>query len=78
MFDTPIKSIDLKGMRCPLPVIKISRAVKEVNIGQTVEAFVTDPAISADVPAWCRTSGNELVKLEKVNDLYHIIVRRSR
>jgi tRNA 2-thiouridine synthesizing protein A len=78
MTDIPAKSIDLKGMRCPMPVIKISRAIREVNIGESLEAFITDPAINADIPAWCRSTGHELVALEKQDTSYHIVVRRTK
>jgi tRNA 2-thiouridine synthesizing protein A len=59
-------------------VIKIARAVKEVNIGEMVEAIVTDPAIHADIPAWCRTTGHELVKLENQGAVVQVIVRRTK
>jgi tRNA 2-thiouridine synthesizing protein A len=78
MAETPIKTIDLKGMKCPLPVIKVARAIREVTVGQTVEVFATDPAIQADIPAWCRTTGHELVMFENQDKLFHFIVRRSK
>lgn len=71
-------TLDLKGLLCPLPVIKMAKAIKEVEIGQTIEAFATDPGVMADIPAWCRTTGNELVAMEKVEKQFHFVVRRNK
>jgi tRNA 2-thiouridine synthesizing protein A len=72
------KILDLKGLLCPLPVVKMAKAIKEVEIGETIEAYATDPGVMADIPAWCRSTGNELVTLEKVDKQFHFIVRRTK
>ena len=73
-----IKSLDLKGLLCPMPVVKIAKAIKEVQPGEIIEAFATDPGVMADIPAWCRTTGNELITLEKQDKQFHFVVRRTR
>jgi len=78
MSDTPIKSLDLKGLLCPMPIIKVARAIKEVNVGETLEAFASDPGVMADFPAWCRSTGHELVTLEKQDKQFRFVVRRSK
>ncbi len=79
MTDATItKTMDLKGLLCPMPIVKLSKAIKEVEIGQSIEAIATDPGVMADVPAWCRTTGNELVALEKQEKQFHFIVRRNK
>ncbi len=57
--------LDLKGLLCPMPVVKIAQAIKNVAIGDTIEALATDPGVLADIPAWARSTGNELVVIEK-------------
>lgn len=59
------KVMDLKGLPCPQPVIKVSKGIKEIKIGQILEAITTDPGALADFPAWARTSGNEIIKTEQ-------------
>lgn len=79
MVDTNIvKTLDLKGLLCPLPVVKLAKAIKEVELGQTLEAFASDPGVMADIPAWCRTTGNELVVIEKIDKQFHFLVRRVK
>ena len=78
MSETSTKTIDLKGLLCPMPIVKMAKAIKEVNVGETLEAFASDPGVMADVPAWCRSTGNELVTLEKQDKQFHFIIRRSK
>lgn len=71
------KTIDLKGLLCPMPVVKMAKAIKEIQVGQQIEAFATDPGVMADIPAWCRTTGNELVVLEKLDKQFRFVVKRK-
>ncbi len=57
--------LDLKGLACPLPVVRVGKAIKDVPVGGMIEAVATDPGALADFPAWAKTSGNELVKTER-------------
>jgi tRNA 2-thiouridine synthesizing protein A len=74
----PALTLDLKGLLCPIPIVKIAQAIKKVNVGDTVEATATDPGVLADIPAWARTSGNEVVTLEKLNGQIRFVVRRVK
>ena len=79
MFATaPKLSLDFKGLLCPMPVVKIAQAIKQLRIGEEVEAVATDPGVMADIPAWARTTGNELVCLEKREKDFHFVIRRSK
>ncbi len=72
------KTLDLKGLLCPMPVVKMAKGVKEIEIGQMIDAYATDPGVMADIPAWCRTTGNELVTIEKQEKQFHFVVRRLK
>ncbi len=71
------KVLDLKGMPCPMPVVKMSKGIKDVEIGQVVEALTTDPGALADFPAWARTSGNEIVKTDQEGDVIKFYIKRK-
>lgn len=51
--------LDCRGLRCPLPVIRLSQRIGEVEVGATVGVVAEDPAARSDVPAWCRMRGQE-------------------
>jgi tRNA 2-thiouridine synthesizing protein A len=72
--------LDLKGLLCPMPVVRIAQAIKNVAIGDVIEATATDPGVLADIPAWARSSGQELVSIEKKNGIREIrfIVKRVK
>lgn len=70
------KTMDLKGMPCPMPVVKVSKGIKEVEVGGVIEAVTTDPGSLSDFPAWARTSGNEIVKTEQDGDQIRFFIKR--
>lgn len=55
------KTLDCSGMLCPVPVIKTSKAIKEVEVGQVLKMICTDPGAPADMAAWARQTSNELL-----------------
>ena len=61
------KTMDLKGLPCPMPVVKVNKGIKDVEIGQTIEVLSTDPGALTDFPAWARTSGNEILRTPPIN-----------
>ena len=70
------KVMDLKGLPCPMPVVKVSKGIKEVDVGQVIEAHTTDPGSLTDFPAWARTSGNEIVKTDQEDKLIKFFIKR--
>ncbi len=75
---TPDQVLDLKGLLCPMPVVKLSIAIKKLAAGAVIEGIATDPGVMADIPAWARTSGNELVSIEQQGKDYHFTVRKIK
>jgi tRNA 2-thiouridine synthesizing protein A len=71
------KVMDLKGLACPMPVVKVSKGIKEVEMGQIIEAHTTDPGALADFPAWAKTSGNEIVKTEQGDGVIKFYIKRN-
>jgi len=72
-----IKSLDLTGFACPIPIVKVSKAIKEVNQGEVIEALTSDSGALANFPAWARTSENEIRKSEKERENARFFIKRS-
>ncbi len=70
--------LDLKGLLCPMPVVKLSIAIKKLPLGAVLEGIATDPGVMADIPAWARTSGQELVSIEQQGKEYHFVVKKVK
>ena len=50
--------------------MKISNAIKEIGVGRVIEATATDPGVMMDIPAWCSTTGNELMEMDEVDGVF--------
>ena len=55
MTDGPVKMVDARGLKCPLPVLRLRRAAE--GFSGAIEMRSDDPAAEADVPAFCRERG---------------------
>lgn len=71
------KTLDLKGLSCPLPIVKTAQAMKEVDTGELVEALATDPGSVADFNAWCKSTGHELVEQSDEGGVFRFVIRRK-
>ena len=77
MSITIAKSLDLKGLSCPLPIIKTAKAMKELAPGQLLEAFATDPGSVPDFKAWAQSTGNPLVESSQEGGIYHFVLKKK-
>jgi tRNA 2-thiouridine synthesizing protein A len=71
------KTLDTKGHHCPIPVLKARRAIKEVEVGETLTVLATDPASVIDFKHFCNTTGNELVEWTEDGDVFTYVIRRT-
>ena len=71
------QSIDCKNLNCPMPIVKISQAMKKLEIGQTLGIEATDPAFKADVEAWVRRTGNELVRFDDEEEIKTAVLKKT-
>lgn len=70
--------LDLKGLLCPIPVVKMAQAIKQIEVGEMIVATATDPGVMMDIPAWCATTGNELVSMDEVDGVFNFEVKRLK
>ena len=71
------KTLDAKGLNCPLPILKARKALKEVPADGILEILATDPGSVADFEAFCRQTGNELVEHSVDGDVYRFLVKHT-
>ncbi len=75
---TFVKTLNYKGLACPMPVVKISKEIKTVNVGDTVEVLTTDPGSLSDFPAWAKTTGQQVVETKQEAGVIRIFVKRTK
>ena len=71
------KTLDTKGLNCPLPILKAKKALSELPPGGTLEVLATDPGAVADFQAFCKTTGNALVEQSEGDGVYRFVLKRS-
>jgi tRNA 2-thiouridine synthesizing protein A len=72
-----VRSLDLKGLSCPLPIVKTAQAVKDLVSGDLIEALATDPGAVPDFNAWCKSTGNELVDQSETEGIYRFVIGKK-
>jgi len=70
--------LDLKGLLCPLPMVKVSLHINNVEVGGAIRAVATDPGAMADIPAWAASTGHEVLSAGKEGDLFVFLVKRVK
>jgi tRNA 2-thiouridine synthesizing protein A len=71
------KVVDARGLQCPMPVIKTSQAMKELQSGQTLEVIATDRGALSDIPAWASDMGHALKEQYDEADGFHFVLEKS-
>lgn len=76
------QTLDVKGAKCPMPLVKSRKAIGDIAVGQVLRVISTDRGSVADFQGWAKTAKNvEIVAQETVQeggqDLYVHYLRRS-
>jgi tRNA 2-thiouridine synthesizing protein A len=74
---TADKTLDARGLLCPLPILKAKKALNGLPKGGVLEVLATDPGSVADFEAFCRTTGNTLVEKSADAGDYRFLIRHS-
>jgi TusA-related sulfurtransferase len=74
----PDEVLDCVGLACPMPILKTSNRIKELQPGQVLEVQSDDDGIVQDMPAWCKATGNEYLGMLKQGGEYRSFVRKKR
>ena len=73
-----VKQVDACGLQCPGPIQKLKSEIDAIGVGEALRIVATDPGFVADVPAWCHTTGHELIDITSLGDGYRAtIVKRA-
>lgn len=71
------KVVDCRGLLCPMPVIRIAQAIHEIAVGQTLELVTTDRGSKADIAAWSKQTGHQMLDVREQDGEFHFLVRRT-
>ena len=68
--------LDVKGLACPLPVLKAKKRLKGMASGEILVVQATDPGSVRDFRAFAEMTGHELVATSEAGDIFTFELRR--
>ncbi|CAI2932965.1 sulfurtransferase TusA family protein [Aminobacter niigataensis] len=68
---------DLRGLNCPLPVLKAKRRLADMATGSQLWLETTDPLAVIDIPAFCQDAGHRLVETKAVEGGHRFLIERA-
>ena len=71
-------SLDLSGLKCPLPALRTAKALKSLPLGSVLSVTCTDPMAAIDIPNLVRETGDELISVEDLAGKLAFSIRKSQ
>lgn len=70
--------LDLKGLKCPLPILKAKKELSSLDKGDVLVLYTTDPTSLEDFKYFCNHTGHHLIKTNKLEDnVYEILIEHK-
>ncbi len=69
--------IDAKGMQCPGPIVQVFKTVNKAAKGDIIQVEATDKGFVKDIRAWCKKTGNQLVKQGTKGPAYTATIKKA-
>ena len=70
------QTLDLRGLSCPMPIVKTKKAIDQIEGGAQLFILATDPGSVADFQAWTKRTGHKLLFSEKVGNEFHFRIEK--
>ncbi len=72
-----ITTVDCSGLNCPLPILRLKKAIDAINAGETLELIATDPGSVKDVSAWSKQTGHEVLENKETDGKFTFLIRKA-
>lgn len=69
--------VDARGQMCPMPVLTLAKAMREMRAGQLLAISATDAGAKSDIPAWAAKTGNELIETTEEDGVLTFYLRKT-
>ena len=74
---TPDEVADLKGLNCPMPVLKTKKALDKIGAGKILQVDLTDAGSKSDLPAMIKRTGNMLLETTENDGVYTFYIKKK-
>jgi len=72
-----MRTVDARGLRCPLPLVRAKLAMEELSPGEELLVLATDPEAAIDLAAWAADGGHALTTRGSGEGWAEYVVRRG-
>jgi tRNA 2-thiouridine synthesizing protein A len=70
-------TIDVRGLKCPLPVLKTDRRMRDFSAGTRFVVLTTDPMAAIDLPHFCSEKGHSLLATNRDGDVFRFEIEKK-
>ncbi|MDR2838493.1 MAG: sulfurtransferase TusA family protein [Azonexus sp.] len=71
------RDLDVKGLNCPLPILRTKKALAEMDSGQVLRVQATDAGSQKDFPAFAKQTGNDLLSQQEESGVFVFLLKRK-
>ncbi|MCJ1909841.1 sulfurtransferase TusA family protein [Planococcus ruber] len=71
------KVLDAKGLACPMPIVKTRKEMKDLESGQVLQILATDKGSKADMTAWAKSGGHELLGVQEEGSVLKFWIKKG-
>lgn len=71
------RELDVKGLHCPLPILRTKKALSEMASGEVLRVLATDPGSLKDFAAFARQTGNDLLSSSEAERVFEYYLKRK-
>ena len=71
-------TIDVRGLKCPLPVLKTDRRMRDFAAGTRFVVLTTDPMAAIDLPHFCSENGHRLLATQSDGELIRFEIEKNQ
>jgi tRNA 2-thiouridine synthesizing protein A len=74
----PDRTVDAKGLECPMPLLKAKKEIDAMESGQVLEIIGTDEGSKVDLPGWCDRVGHSYLGVKEEANFFKFYIKKGR
>jgi len=71
------RTLDAKGLSCPMPLLRTKKEIDKIKSGEILEVLGTDPGSRNDLPGWCSRAGHEFVGEKEESGYFRFFIKKK-
>lgn len=77
MSENTLQVLDLRGLKCPMPVLKANKVMKSLSSETQLWLETTDPLAVIDIPTFCNENGHKLLETQELDGYHRFLVQKG-